>query len=170
MLQFRRRFVGLCLVPIFLAALDGWVTLHGQSKEYWDGNHSQVNENTPIFHIFLSHGPLAFTTGLAVWVLAFVGMILLLPQTLALAMCLAITLGHTTGASSWIVYLQYGSQFSSALCVVTALGLAVGIRWGWRAEPPNDEPVGMRLHVGMRWLIIAALCGIEIFYLWPHKL
>jgi hypothetical protein len=170
MLQLRRRLFGLCLVPVLLAALDGWVTLQGQPKEYWAGNHLQVIEGSPTFHKLLTHGPIAYISGLSGWVLAFVGMILLMPQTLALAVSIAITLGHAIGASSWLVDTRYGYQLYSGMCVFAAIGLAVGIRWGWRAEPQNDAPLGRRLHVGLRWLIIAALCGIEGYYLWPHKL
>jgi hypothetical protein len=122
------------------------------------------------FHILLTHGPVAYIAGLSGWVLAFVGMILLMPQTLALAVSIAITLGHAIGASSWLLDFQYGYQMYSGMCVFAAVGLAVGIRWGWRAEPQNDAPVGMRLHWGLRWLIIAGFCGVEIYYLWPHQL
>ncbi|HWV99197.1 MAG TPA: hypothetical protein VNZ64_05830 [Candidatus Acidoferrum sp.] len=170
MLQLRRRFLGLCLVPVLLAALDGWVTLHGQPEDYWAGNHSHVIEGSPAFHRLLTYGPMAYIAGLSGWVLAFVGMILLTPQTLALAVCIAFTLGHAIGASSWLVDLPYGYQLYAGMCVFAAAGLALGIRWGWRAEPQNDAPVGVRLHFSLRWLIIAVLCGIEVYYLWPHKL
>ncbi len=52
--------------------------------------------------MLLMHGPAAYIAGLTVWVLAFVGLILLLPSTLALAVCLQFTLGHAIGAFSWI--------------------------------------------------------------------
>jgi hypothetical protein len=169
MLQLRRRFLGLCLIPALLAGLDGWATLHGQTKGYWTGNYSQVIEGSPIFHKLLTCGPLAYIAGLSGWVLAFVGIILLTPETLALATCIAFTLGHAIGASSWLVNFDYGYQLYSGMCAFAAVGLAVGIRWGWQAEPKNDAPVGARLPLGLRWLIIAALCGIEIYYLWPHK-
>jgi hypothetical protein len=170
MLQLRRRLFGLCLVPVLLAALDGCVTLHGQSKEYWAGNYSQVIEGTPLFRILLTHGPAAYVAGLAGWVLAFAGMILLAPETLALAVTIAFTLGHAVGAYSWLVDVRYFFQLYYGMLLFAAVGLAVGIRWVWRAEPQNDAPVGKRLHWGLRWLIIVALCGIEVYYLWPHNL
>ena len=170
MLHLRRRFLGLCLVPVLLAAFDCWLTLHGQTKEYWAGNYSQVLEGSPTFHKLLAHGPLCYVAGASGWVLAFVGMILLMPQTLALAVSIALTLGHAIGAASWVVDFPYGYQLYSGMCVFAAVGLAIGIRWGWRAEPQNDAPVGARLHFGLRWLLIALLCGIEVYFLWPHKL
>jgi hypothetical protein len=48
------------------------------------------------------------------------------------------------------------------LCLLTAVGMAVGIRWGWRAEPQSDAPVGVRLPFALRWAVIAALSGIAI--------
>src|SRR3954469_5094241 len=84
MLQSPRRLLGLCLVPVLLAALDGCLTLKGQPQAYWAGDHLQVLEGTPGFYILLTHG-----------------MILLLPPTLALATCLGFTLGHAIGAFSW---------------------------------------------------------------------
>ncbi len=170
MLQLRRRLFGLCLVPVLLAALDGWVTLHGQPQDYWAGNHSQVIEGTPLFRILLTHGPAAYIAGLAVWILAFVGMILLAPETVALAVTILFTLGHAIGAYSWLVDSRYFFQLYYGMCVFASIGLAVGVRWGWRARPQNDAPVGVQLHWSLRWLIIAALCGIEVYYLWPHKL
>lgn len=65
---------------------------------------------------------------------------------------------------------RYFFQLYYGMLALAAVGLAVGIRWGWRAEPKNDAPVGKRLHWGLRWLIIAALCGIEAYYLWPHTI
>jgi hypothetical protein len=144
------------------------VTLQGQPSEYWAGNHSQVIEGTPLFRILLTHGPAAYIVGLAGWVLAFVIMILLAPETLALAVTIAFTLGHAVGAYSWLVETRYFFQAYYAMLLFAAVGLAVGIRWGWRAVPQNDAPVGKRLHSGLRWLIIAALCGVEAYYLWPR--
>lgn len=170
MQQLRRRLFGLCLVPVLLAALDCSVTLHGQPQDYWAGNHSHVIEGTPLFRTLLTHGPAAYMAGSVVWVLAFVGMILLAPQTLALAVTILFTLGHAIGAYSWLVDIPNFFLLYYGMCVLASVGLAVGIRWGWRAEPKNDAPVGKQLHWGLRWLAIAALCGIEACYLWPHKL
>jgi hypothetical protein len=150
--------------------LDGWVTLHGQPQDYLTGDHSNVIEGTPLFRILLTHGPAAYYAGLAGWVLAFVGMILLAPETLALAVAIGFTLAHAIGAYSWFVDSRYFFQLFYGMLVFAAVGLAVGIRWGWRAEPQNDAPVGKRLHRGLRWLIFAGLCGVVVFYLWPHTL
>ena len=168
--QLRRRLLGLCPVPVLLAVLDGWLTLYGQRPAFWAGDHSQVNEWTPGFHILLTHGPIAFIAGLAVWVLAFVGMILLLPPTLALAVCLGFTLGHAIGAFSWIVYYPNAPQLYLVMIVCAAVGLALCIRWGWRCEPQDDAPMGARLPVALRWGMVMLLCGVVAYYLWPRHL
>src|SRR5262245_10678922 len=106
----QRRLLGLCVVPILLATLDGSITLYGQPSAYWAGDHSKVLEGTPGFRILLTYGPAAFVAGEAIWILAFVGLILMLPSTLALAVCLQFTLGHTTGAFSWLNSLPHGRE------------------------------------------------------------
>ena len=168
MVNLRSRLIGLCLVPVLLAALDGSVTLVGQPPAYWAGDYSQVVEGTPGFRILLTHGPAAYVAGLAVWVLAFVGMILLLPSTLALAVCLQFTLGHTIGAFSWINTLPHGRELPIIVNAIAAMGLAVGIRWGWACVPGDDAPMGARLPTAIRWAMVVALCAVPIYYTWPR--
>ena len=163
-----RRLIGLCLVPVLLAVLDGSVTLIGQPPAYWAGDHSRVLEGTPGFRLLLTYGPAAYIAGLTVWVLAFVGMILLLPSTLALAVCLMFTLGHTIGAFSWIN--RFHSPLTRELPVfinaIAAVGLALGIRW-WASSPRDDTPLGASLPNAIRWAIVAMLCAVPILYSWP---
>ena len=164
-----RRLIGLCLVPVLLAVLDGSVTLIGQPAAYWAGDHSRVLEGTPGFRILLTYGPAAYIAGLAVWVLAFVGMILLVPSTLALAVCLMFTLGHTIGAFSWInrFHSQHGRVLPFVINAISAVGLALGIRW-WACSPRVDTPLGASLPNAMRWAIVAMLWAVPIFYAWPR--
>jgi hypothetical protein len=148
--------------------LDGSVTLIGQPAPYWAGDYSQVREGTPGFRVLLTYGPAAYVAGLAVWVLAFVGMVLLLPSTLALAVCLQFTLGHTIGAFSWINNFPHGRELPIFINAMAALGLALGIRWGWACAPRDDPPWGASLPDALRWAIVAMLCAVPIFYTWPR--
>ena len=168
MWKLRRRLIGLCLVPVLLAVLDGSVTLIGQPAAYWAGDYSQVREGTPGFRVLLTYGPTAYVAGFAVWVLAFVGMILLLPSTLALAVCLQFTLGHAIGAFSWINNFPHGRELPIFINAAAALGLALGIRWGWACAPQDDTPWGASLPSPLRWAIVAMLCAVPIFYTWPR--
>ena len=161
-----RRLLGLCLVPVLLAVLDGSVTLIGQSEAYWAGDHSKVLEGTPGFRILLTYGPAAYVLGLMAWVLAFVGMILMLPSTLALAICLQFTLGHTIGAFSWINRFPHGRKFPFLINAAAAFGLALGIRW-WAHAPQDDTPLGAGLPNVIRWTIVAMLGLVPTLYMWP---
>jgi hypothetical protein len=162
-----RRLLGLSLVPVLLAVLDGSVTLIGQSNAYWSGDHSQVLEGTPGFRTLLTYGPAAYIAGLTLWVLAFVGMILLLPSTLALAVCIMFTLGHTLGAFSWLNRFPHAGGLPIFINAITAVGLAMGIRW-WASSPADDTPLGANLPSYFRWIFVAMLCAIPILYSWPR--
>src|SRR5262245_14870834 len=112
----RRRFVGLALPPIACCALDGAVTLAGQSPAYWQGHGAAANELSPTFHQLLVLHPVAFVAGLAAWAGVFSLGILLSPLTLALIFSIAIVFGHTVGAMSWLVQSgPHGYQLSNLL-------------------------------------------------------
>jgi hypothetical protein len=104
-------------------------------------------------------------------VFIFATMILLLPRTLALAMSLAVTIGHTWGATTWLLYrFHYGYQACEALFVLTALVLALGIERVWGAEGKAMESDGSRLRPTLRWGLVAVLSGIAGYlFLWPRK-
>ena len=161
-----RRLLGLCLIPVLLAVLDGSVTLIGQPAAYWN-DHSRVLEGTPGFRILLTHSPAAFIAGHLVWQLAFVGMILLLPSTPALAISLMFTLNHTIGAFSWInrFHFPYVRELPFVINAIAAAGLALGICWWTRS--PHDTPLWASLPGGIRWTSVALLSGVPILYAWP---
>ncbi len=151
-----------------LAVLDGTVTLIGQPEAYWAGDHSRVLEGTPGFRVLLTYVPAAFVAGQIVWELAFVGMILLLPSTPALAVSLMFTLGHTIGAFSWInqFHSPHTRELPIVINAISAVGLALGIRW-WACSPRVDTPLGASLPNAIRWAIIAMLWAVPILYSWP---
>jgi hypothetical protein len=169
--QIRRRFLGLCLLPILLTTLDNGLTLHGQPKAYWAGDYSKAHEGNLWHYRLLTYHPLALVAEEAASMLVLVGLVLLLPQTLALTISLASTLGYMVGASTWLLYgrFRYGHEMFVALCLLTAATIAVGIRWGWRAEPLRDAPLAKGVPA-LRWMIILALAAIAIYInLWPHQ-
>jgi hypothetical protein len=168
----RRRFLGLCLLPVLLSCLDNGLTLWRQPDEHWRGDYARAREGNVWHYRLMAYHPFALVAEEAGSMLLFVGMILLLPQTLALTISIAATLGYTVGASTWLLYggIRYGHELFCGLCLLTALALAVGIRWGWRAEPRGDELVGARWPVAVRWALILALSGLAIYInLWPHQ-
>jgi hypothetical protein len=164
----RQRFVGLCLPPLAFGVLDGVLTLAGQSAEYWGGEYARVNEMSPTFNNLLVAHPLAFAVGLLVWFAVFVGIILLLPDTLALSASIAATFGHTVGAATWLLWrFQYGYQACNGLFVLAALALGLGIRWGWRAEPRQEYRLPLSLV--WRWVLAVGLLAVGVYMcLWPR--
>ncbi len=112
----------LCLPPIALCGIDHGATLWWQSAAYWQGNYATALEMNPQFNWLLQQHPLAFEAGVVAWIGVFSAAILWLPRRWASASALAITIGHTVGASSWIaVHLTFGYWAELALCVVSAL-------------------------------------------------
>ncbi len=167
------RLLGLCLPALLAWALDDCFTLLGQSPDYWDGDFAAVNEGSPTFNHLLQVHPLAFALGSVAWAGVFVAIILLLPDALALAVSIAVTLGHSAGAATWILWrsgYEYGYQMCNALFLGMAIALAVGIRYGWRAVPREEyELAGWPRR--RRWTVAAVLFALAVYlYLWPRSL
>jgi hypothetical protein len=153
---------------MLFCALDTALTLHGQSPAYWAGNYRVVNELSPTFNHLLQIHPAAFLAGMLAWMGAFVGILLLLPDTLALIVSLAVTYGHTAGAISWIHDLPHGYQLANGLFLLAAVVLGVAIRWGWQARPKEEYRLAF-LPAPVRWLLIAVLFGVGVYlFLWPR--
>lgn len=165
----RSRLWGLCFPPFLLSVCDGAVTLWGQSAEYWRGNYAAVNEISPTFHQLLRLHPVAFGIGVMVWAAVFVGILLLLPDTLALIVSIAVTFGHTAGTATWLMYrFQYGYQAANGLFLLTAVLLGLCIRWGWRAAPAEDYQLSSWSPL-VRWILSALLFGVGVYlFLWPR--
>ena len=171
MLHLRRRFVGLCLLPILLCGLDTALTLSQQPPEYWAGDYARASEGNRWYYRLMSHHPLTFLAWEAASLAVLSGIILLSPQTVALTISIAVTLGYTVGSSTWLLYgrFRYGHELFIGLCLLTAFAMALGIRWGWLAEPRSDAPAGARWPWAVRWAVILALAGIAAYmHLWPH--
>lgn len=166
----KQRFLGLCVPPVLLCLLDNALTLAGQSAEYWAGNYASVNEGSPTFYQLLQVHPAAFAAGGALWIAIFVAGILLLPDTLALIVSIAVTCGHTLGAASWIIWhFQFSYQVCNGLVLLSAVLLGVSIRWGWRAVP--EQRYRLRgLFLWGRWGLVALLFGVGVYlFLWPRS-
>jgi hypothetical protein len=160
-----QRFFGLCLPPLAFALLDGSLTLVGQSAEYWAGDYIRVDEMSPTFRHLLTAHPVAFAVGFLGWMAVFIGIILLLPDTLALIACIAITFAHAVAAGTWLRWrFNYGYQECEALFVLAAVALALGIRWGWRAAPPQEYKLSL-LSVKWRWGLAAMLLTVAIVWI-----
>jgi len=167
----KQRFLGLCVPPLLLCLLDNTLTLVGQSAQYWAGNYLRVNEGSPTFHHLLQTHPAAFLAGSTLWAAVFVGGILLLPDTLALIVSMAVTFGHTVGVAIWLLYtFHYGYQMCNAVFLLSAILVGVGIRWGWHAVPERTYRL-WKLPSSVRWGLAGLLIGVGVYlYLWPRNL
>ena len=163
----RRRFVGLCLPAMIFCVLDTTLTLVRQSAQYWGGDYSQADERSPTFEHLLRISPLVDVAGTVVWIGVFVGIILLLPDILALIVSIAVTLGHAVGACTWVWEFEAGYQICNGLILLAAVVLVLGIRYGWQAKPTELYCVSMPSF--RRWLLTACLFAIGLYlFLWPH--
>jgi hypothetical protein len=163
------RLLGLCLPPVLFCALDGSLTLLGQSAEYWAGNYRQVNEVSPTFNNLLQLHPAAFAGGIVAWMAVFVGIILLLPDTLALIMSIVVMFAHTAGPATWLLWrFHYGYQAVNVLFLASAVILGLGIRWGWRASPSAPYRLS-GWPSGLRWAVAAGLFAVAVYlFVWPR--
>lgn len=159
----KRRLMGLCGPPLVFWLLDCTITLCGQSAQYWAGNYAGVNEGSPTFHQLLHIHPAAFILGSLAWAMIFIGLIILLPDTLALITCIVVTFGHTAGAGTWLLWrFHYSYQVCIGLFLVSATLLGVGIRWGWRAAPEREYRLAAFSPL-VRWTLAAMLVGVAMY-------
>jgi hypothetical protein len=95
-------------------------------------------------------------------------LIMLLPPTLALMTCLAATLGHTWGATTWLSRYQYGYQIGNGFFLFVAVILAVGLRT-WYAEAQPNSYLAPRMPLILRWVLIGLLSVVFVYlYLCPR--
>ena len=165
-----RRVLGLCLPPLVFCALDGLLTLAGQSAEYWAGIYAAVDEVSPTFNHLLRLHPAAFAVGILVWAAVFVGILLLLPDTPALIVSIAVTFGHTVGAATWLLFrFQYSYQVANGLFLLSAVLLGLGIRCGWQAAPAQAYRL-TGWHPVLRWALVVVLFGVGMYlFVWPRS-
>ena len=105
----------LCLPFILVSLCDGSITLHGQSALYWSGNYHLSDESFPAFNWALQQGPWVFILQSLLWIAFFSALILFLPDFVSEALSLALTMGHTWGVMTWLVY---NLQLNYLLCLL----------------------------------------------------
>ncbi len=182
MSHFTRKMLGLCLPAILVWSVDCTLTLCGQSEAYWAGSGARhtdgitslhqypasVNEVAPTSRYLLTLHPLAYVAGTVLAILVLCTLIMLLPPTLALMTCLAATIGHTWGATTWLSRFQYGYQIDNGFFLLVAVILAAGMQT-WYAEARPESLVAPRMPIYLRWLLIGLLAVVLIYlYLWPR--
>jgi hypothetical protein len=129
-----RKKIWLCVPFAALAAIDFGLTLGGQSPTYWQGDHSAVNEIFSLFAWGLRHGPVPFLFVGLFWVFVFSTLIVVLPDIASQILSLALVIGHTWGAMTW---LAYRFRFDYHLCLLLfVLSAALFIGAQAASRPP----------------------------------
>jgi hypothetical protein len=177
-----RRLLALCLPPLLAWSVDCILTLRGQSEAYWAGRVAQdtdgvtslhsypasVNEVNPTSRYLLASHPLAYIAGTVLEMLILCSLILLLPPSLAVMTCLAATLGHTWGATTWLSRFQYGFQIGNGFFLFVAVILTAGMQV-WYARGQLEPLLVQRMPLILRWLLIGVLSVIFVYLgLWPR--
>jgi hypothetical protein len=158
-------------VPCLLAfAFDVGMTMHGQPAEYWAGDYSLTNEASPVFRKLFQIHPAAAAAGEGVWLsIIFLG-IVLLPESLATIMTIAIVFGHTAGGFTWLHIIPECRWFQplNGLLAVSAAILGIGLHWSLR-NARSDQANLIRLHPVARWGLIGIASAIASYmYLVPQ--
>ena len=164
-----RRLLGIGIPCLLAFLLDSGLTLHGQPAEYWAGDYSNTNEGGPLFRRLFMYHPLAVVAGYAVWAGILAGLIVLLPEVLAVIFSIAVVFGHVGGAYSWLtVMINVGwYQTANGLFLAAAIILGVGLHWYLRGPVPKRSE--SRMPIWLRWgliLLLVAMAGSMIFVPW----
>ncbi|MDP6546557.1 MAG: hypothetical protein QGH60_21470 [Phycisphaerae bacterium] len=123
-----RRRIPLCIPPLILCLIDQTITLIGQTPAYWSGDYSNAREGNPLFNWLLCRHPLAFEAGVLLWIAIFGCAILFLPRFVSKVVSVAVVLGHTWGAASWLCLIYaHGYWYAIGLCLLS--GIAVNVSW-----------------------------------------
>jgi hypothetical protein len=143
----------------------------GQSVDYWAGNYRCVNECSPTFNHLLQFHPAAFAAGISAWAALFIGIILLVPDFLALIFSILVTFGHTVGAATWLLYrFHFGYQLCLGLMLASSVILGLGVHYGWQAKPVQECRLSNWSPI-LRWTLIVLLFGVAVYlFLWPRTI
>ena len=91
------------------AIIDGFLTLFGQSSQYWSANRI-VNEASPVYY-FLLHSPWLFVLGSFFWFAFWYWIFKRLKEPFNLFIMFLFISGHSWGSSSWIWNIMKRNQF-----------------------------------------------------------
>jgi len=135
----RRQRLWLCVAPWIFCMIDQGITLQLQSPEYWAGDYSQANEANPWFNWLLRQHPLYFEVGILLWVAVFTLAVVFLPRLLAMIGCVAIVLGHTWGACTWLLWMPFGYWMVLLMFLMGAIAIVLSWEKHARVESPMQR-------------------------------
>jgi hypothetical protein len=166
----RQRFLGLCLPPMAFCLLDCALTLAGQSAAYWGGAYRPAQRGVADIQPPAGHAPAGVRRGDPGMDGGICRHTAAVARHARLIVCIVVTLGHTAGAATWVLFrFQYGYQACNGLFLLAAAALGIGVRWGWQAAPRQEYRLPF-LTGAWRWALAAVLFGVGVYlFLWPRS-
>ena len=161
MLEWKRRLIGLGVPCLLAFLLDSGLTLKGQPAEYWAGQYSYTTEGAPFMRRLYMIHPIAAVGGYMCWAGILLGLLVLLPERLAVVLAIAVVFGHVAGAYTWLIpALTVGwYQTVNGMFLASASVLGVGLHWLLRGPVPSTSGFLSRMSSRQRWGLIALLFG-----------
>jgi hypothetical protein len=133
----------LCLPPVALCLIDHALTMGSQPAAYWAGDYAAAREANEGLCWLMRQHPLAIHAALFAWLGLVGALVLALPRRPALLLALAVTIGHTFGAATWLHHtVTAGYWLAIGLCLVSAALVVVAVECGLAAPPGETGPAG----------------------------
>jgi hypothetical protein len=167
--SWQRRLLGFGLPCLYAFLLDAGLTLHGQPEKYWAGDYTWTTEGAPFWRLLYTWHPVAAVCGYVLWTGLLGGLLILLPEVLAVVLAITIAFGHTAGAYTWVqsMLLQAHGieakgwyQVANGMFLLSALAVGIGVRWVVRSAALHSES-GPEPHMRgwVRGVLVAILLG-----------
>jgi hypothetical protein len=168
MADWQRRLLGLGLPCLLAFLLDTGLRLRAQPEAYWAGNYPYIlQEGSPFLRALYTWHPLAAVAGYALWAVIIAGLLVLLPECLAVILAIAVGFGHIGGAYSWLIPSlgTWWYQIANGMFVVCGLALGLGLHWYLRLSKLGAVERGKqgRWLAVARWSSIVTLSGLGYF-------
>lgn len=103
MTQERKNRLWLAVPAICLILLDAVLTLLGQGVDYWAGDYYFAREYAPHAKYLLQQSPIWFMFGIFFYILLIIFVLTTISIRWSKIFSLALIMGHTWGASSWLL-------------------------------------------------------------------
>jgi hypothetical protein len=128
----KRRLIGMG-IPFLLAFGPDTALAIGSRSTTLDGL---------LFQALLRLHPQALLLGFAAWAFAVTGLLLLLPEVLAVVLTIAAVFGHAAGAYLQLTGVLGGWWYQAAngLFLIAAIALGTGLTWWARVQDNSGNP------------------------------
>ena len=109
-----------------MALVDLTLTLFGQPSAYWAGDCGAVLESNPVARVLLTVHPAVMVAAFVPYLAAITFFILRSRTDRSRSLSLVFTLGHTFGASTWLLRLPGGVAYCIAIWLIARVLFASG--------------------------------------------